>query len=49
MSNSRDGKVVVVSGALMGVGKATAVRFVQDGAKTLLRQSELSQDRGVQL
>jgi NADP-dependent 3-hydroxy acid dehydrogenase YdfG len=36
MSNSMDGKVVVVSGASMGVGRATAVRFAQDGATVVL-------------
>jgi NADP-dependent 3-hydroxy acid dehydrogenase YdfG len=36
MSNSMDGKVVVVSGASMGVGKATAVRFARDGATVVL-------------
>ena len=36
MSNSMDGKVVVVSGASMGVGKATAVRLAQDGATVVL-------------
>jgi NAD(P)-dependent dehydrogenase (short-subunit alcohol dehydrogenase family) len=36
MSNSMDGKVVVVSGASLGVGKATAERFAQDGATVVL-------------
>jgi NADP-dependent 3-hydroxy acid dehydrogenase YdfG len=36
MSNSMDGKVVVVSGASMGVGRATAVRFARDGATVVL-------------
>jgi NAD(P)-dependent dehydrogenase (short-subunit alcohol dehydrogenase family) len=36
MSNSLDGKVVVVSGASMGVGKATAVRCADDGATVVL-------------
>jgi NAD(P)-dependent dehydrogenase (short-subunit alcohol dehydrogenase family) len=36
MSNSMDGKVVVVSGASMGVGRATAERFAQDGATVVL-------------
>lgn len=36
MSNSLDGKVVVVSGASMGVGKATAERCAADGATVVL-------------
>jgi NAD(P)-dependent dehydrogenase (short-subunit alcohol dehydrogenase family) len=36
MSNRMDGKVVVVSGASLGVGKATAERFAQDGATVVL-------------
>jgi NADP-dependent 3-hydroxy acid dehydrogenase YdfG len=36
MSTSMDGKVVVVSGASMGVGRATAQRFAQQGATVVL-------------
>ncbi|HEY2084924.1 MAG TPA: SDR family oxidoreductase [Mycobacterium sp.] len=36
MSTSMDGKVVVVSGASMGVGRATAQRFGQEGATVVL-------------
>jgi len=36
MSRSMEGKVVVVSGASMGVGKATAQRFAQEGATVIL-------------
>jgi NADP-dependent 3-hydroxy acid dehydrogenase YdfG len=36
MSRSMEGKVVVVSGASMGVGRATAQRFVQEGASVVL-------------
>src|ERR1700679_614224 len=36
MSTSMDGKVVVVSGASMGVGRATAQRFAQEGATVVL-------------
>ena len=36
MSNSLDGKVVVISGASMGVGKATAERCADDGAMVVL-------------
>jgi NADP-dependent 3-hydroxy acid dehydrogenase YdfG len=36
MSNKMDGKVVVVSGASMGVGRATAERFAQQGATVVL-------------
>src|ERR1700716_2824045 len=36
MSNSMGGKVVVVSGASMGVVRATAERFAQDGATVVL-------------
>ncbi len=36
MSRSMDGKVVVVSGASMGVGRATAQRFAQEGATVVL-------------
>ena len=36
MSNNLDGKVVVVSGASMGVGKATAERCAADGATVVL-------------
>ena len=36
MSYSLEGKVVVVSGASMGVGKATAQRFARDGATVVL-------------
>src|ERR1700690_569092 len=36
MSHSIEGKVVVVSGASMGVGRATAERFAQEGATVVL-------------
>src|SRR6201996_9068247 len=36
MSYSPEGKVVVVSGASMGVGRATAERFARDGATVVL-------------
>jgi NADP-dependent 3-hydroxy acid dehydrogenase YdfG len=36
MSRSMKGKVVVVSGASMGVGRATAQRFAQEGATVVL-------------
>jgi NAD(P)-dependent dehydrogenase (short-subunit alcohol dehydrogenase family) len=36
MPNSLDGKVVVISGASMGVGKATAERCAADGATVVL-------------
>src|ERR1700734_1853204 len=36
MSGSMEGKVVVVSGASMGVGRATAERFAQEGATVVL-------------
>jgi NAD(P)-dependent dehydrogenase (short-subunit alcohol dehydrogenase family) len=36
MSYSMDGKVVVVSGASMGVGRATAQRFAHEGATVVL-------------
>src|SRR6201988_3235880 len=36
MSRSMEGKVVVVSGASMGVGRATAQRFAQEGATVVL-------------
>jgi NADP-dependent 3-hydroxy acid dehydrogenase YdfG len=36
MSRSMEGKVVVVSGASMGVGRATAQRFAQEGASVVL-------------
>jgi NADP-dependent 3-hydroxy acid dehydrogenase YdfG len=36
MSGSMEGKVVVVSGASMGVGRATAQRFAQEGATVVL-------------
>ena len=36
MSRSMEGKVVVVSGASMGVGRATAQRFAQEGATVIL-------------
>jgi NADP-dependent 3-hydroxy acid dehydrogenase YdfG len=36
MSPSMEGKVVVVSGASMGVGRATAERFAQQGATVVL-------------
>jgi NADP-dependent 3-hydroxy acid dehydrogenase YdfG len=36
MSRSMEGKVVVISGASMGVGKATAQRFAQEGATVVL-------------
>src|ERR1700742_1269024 len=36
MSGSLEGKVVVVSGASMGVGRATAQRFARDGATVVL-------------
>jgi NAD(P)-dependent dehydrogenase (short-subunit alcohol dehydrogenase family) len=36
MSYSLEGKVVVVSGASMGVGRATAQRFARDGASVVL-------------
>ena len=36
MSHSMEGKVVVVSGASMGVGRATAQRFARDGATVVL-------------
>jgi NAD(P)-dependent dehydrogenase (short-subunit alcohol dehydrogenase family) len=36
MSTSMDGRVVVVSGASMGVGRATAQRFAQEGATVVL-------------
>jgi NAD(P)-dependent dehydrogenase (short-subunit alcohol dehydrogenase family) len=36
MSNNMDGKVVVVSGASMGVGRATAERFAKAGATVVL-------------
>src|ERR1700752_3486027 len=36
MSYSLGGKVVVVSGASMGVGRATAERFARDGATVVL-------------
>ena len=36
MSYSLEGKVVVVSGASMGVGRATAQRFARDGATVVL-------------
>src|ERR1700748_788013 len=36
MSRSMEGKVVVISGASMGVGRATAQRFVQEGASVVL-------------
>src|ERR1700722_9413973 len=36
MSRSLEGKVVVVSGASMGVGRATAQRFAQQGATVVL-------------
>lgn len=36
MSDSMDGKVVVVSGASAGIGKATAKRFADEGAHVVL-------------
>src|ERR1700748_794658 len=36
MSGSLEGKVVVVSGASMGVGRATAERFAREGATVVL-------------
>src|ERR1700749_4326101 len=36
MSYRPEGKVVVVSGASMGVGRATAQRFARDGATVVL-------------
>jgi NADP-dependent 3-hydroxy acid dehydrogenase YdfG len=36
MSRSMEGKVVVVSGASMGVGRATAQRFAREGATVVL-------------
>src|ERR1700712_2905886 len=36
MSYSSEGKVVVISGASMGVGRATAQRFARDGATVVL-------------
>ena len=36
MSGSVEGKVVVVSGASMGVGRATAQRFAHEGATVVL-------------
>src|ERR1700751_6147530 len=36
MSRSMEGKVVVVSGASMGVGRATAERFAREGATVVL-------------
>src|ERR1700677_1558342 len=36
MSGSMEGKVVVVSGASMGVGRATAQRFAHEGATVVL-------------
>ena len=36
MSHSMEGKVAVVAGASMGVGRATAHRLAQDGATVVL-------------
>ncbi|MCW2590790.1 MAG: short-chain dehydrogenase/reductase [Mycobacterium sp.] len=36
MSKSMDGKIAVVAGASMGVGRATAIRLAEDGATVVL-------------
>src|ERR1700744_4557813 len=47
MSRSMEGKVVVVSGASMGVGRATAQRFAQEGGRVglLARRKRLLAER----
>ncbi len=36
MSTTQNAKVVVITGASAGIGRATAIRFAQDGAKIAL-------------
>ncbi len=36
MSTEQKAKVVVITGASAGIGRATAIRFAQDGAKIAL-------------
>ncbi|MCV7116647.1 SDR family NAD(P)-dependent oxidoreductase, partial [Mycobacterium nebraskense] len=36
MSQSMEGRVAVIAGSSMGVGRATAIRLAQDGATVVL-------------
>jgi NADP-dependent 3-hydroxy acid dehydrogenase YdfG len=50
MSKSMDGKVAVIAGASMGVGRATAIRLAEDGATVvLLARRKLLLDEVVEL